>query len=160
MVPDWKNAAISDNFWAISEILTDLRSAFDSGSDKHLKTSVASIFPTRTIFPWDRYTIFSSSFQLLLLNFVAHCQFIIWMNKQDLKTFCLVWICFKMKQKFNLSLVYSIEIKKWQFNIGYHSLLWIRRHVDQMDIMDALIGSRKLFGGSNSGLYITHRISI
>ena len=48
MAPDWKNVAISVNFWASSEIFTDLRSAFDSGSDKHLKTSVASIFPTRT----------------------------------------------------------------------------------------------------------------
>ena len=47
--PDCKNVAISVNFWASSEIFTDLRSAFDSGSDKHLKTSVASIFPTRTI---------------------------------------------------------------------------------------------------------------
>ena len=47
--PDFcKNVAISVNFWASSEIFTDLRSAFDSGSDKHLKTSVASIFPART----------------------------------------------------------------------------------------------------------------
>ena len=45
----WKNVAISVNFWAISEILTDLRSASDSGSDEHFKTIVASIFPTRTI---------------------------------------------------------------------------------------------------------------
>ena len=79
----WKNVAISVNFWAISESLTDLRPASDSGSDKHLKTSLASIFPTREIFPWDRYTIFSSSFQLLLLNFVAHCQFIIWVIKRQ-----------------------------------------------------------------------------
>ena len=73
----WKNVAISVNFWAISEIFTDLRPASDSGSDKHLKTSVASIFSSRTISSnfystdiyllWQTYILYFSSFRIQIL---------------------------------------------------------------------------------------------
>jgi len=58
----WKNVAISVNFWAISKSFTDLRYACDSGSDKHLKTSVASIFPL-----FERY---DTMFEKLLVIFL------------------------------------------------------------------------------------------
>ena len=49
--PNWQEkVAISVNFWASSEIFTDLRSAFNSGSFEHLKTFVAWILGTRTFF--------------------------------------------------------------------------------------------------------------
>ena len=47
--PFWnKKVAISGICWDISEILTDLESAFKSGSFEHLKTIVAWILATRT----------------------------------------------------------------------------------------------------------------
>ena len=45
-----KKVGIFGICWDISEILTDLESAFKTGSFKHLKTIVAWILATRTLF--------------------------------------------------------------------------------------------------------------
>jgi hypothetical protein len=72
----WKNVAISVNFWASWEIFADLRPASDSGSDKHLKTSVASIFPSNFFqFLRDRYS--NSKLTLSIFFFLSknnRCQ--------------------------------------------------------------------------------------
>ena len=73
-----KNVAISVNFWAISEIFTNLRSAFDSGSDKHLKTIVASTLESvqdllGLVGFWLSYTIFLFRFAKFYLIVKKHC---------------------------------------------------------------------------------------
>ena len=75
----WKNVAISGNFWPSSEIFTFSESASDSGSEEHLKTMVARIFPTRTL---------SSNFQVtdmmiptvFITEFLAQSQFLVISN--------------------------------------------------------------------------------